>query len=275
MTESERAVEGGIGIFDSGLGGLTVVHEVMQQLSAEDVIYYGDTARVPYGNKSPETVTRYAREIADFLLGQGVKALVVACNTATAYALTDLRERYGGRVPVMGVVEPGVRAALRVTRNGRVGVIGTRGTIASGVYEQALKRLRPDVEVVALATPLLVPLVEEDWLDHEASRLIVREYIEPLRRAGVDTVILGCTHYPLLKGVLSEELGDGVRLVDSAENVARDLAERLWADGHLRRGVKREGRLKIYVSDVPGMFGDLARRFLGEPVAEVEKVVLG
>lgn len=273
MSSDNARADCPVGIFDSGLGGLTVVREVRRQLQSEKVIYYGDTARVPYGNKSPETVTRYARQIGDFLLERGVKAIVVACNTATAYALTDLRKRYANKVEVIGVVEPGVKAALDVTHNGKIGVIGTRGTIASGVYESALIAARADVRVTTLATPLLVPLVEEDWLDHEASKLIVREYMEPFKAADVDTVVLGCTHYPLLKSLITEALGSGVNLVDSAENAARALGDVLEKNTLLRSS-DLSGSLKIYVSDIPGLFGNMASRFLGTSVGSVERLVL-
>ncbi len=272
MSSDVSRSDNAVGIFDSGLGGLTVVREVQRQLPSEKVIYYGDTARVPYGNKSPETVARYAQQIGDFLLQHDVKAIVVACNTATAYALNELRKRY--KVEVIGVIDPGVKAALDSTRNGSIGVIGTRGTIASGVYERALTAAQKNVRVTALATPLLVPLVEEDWLDHEASRLIVREYVAPLKAAKVDTVVLGCTHYPLLKAVLAQELGPEVKLVDSAENAAAALAQVLKRAAILRES-QTSGSLKIYVSDIPGAFGEMAARFLGTSIGSVERVPLG
>ena len=273
MSSNGSRADCAVGIFDSGLGGLTVVREVQRILPQESVIYYGDTARVPYGNKSPETVTRYSRQIVDFLLERNVKAIVVACNTATAYALEELEKQYAERVEIIGVVKPGVKAALDSTRSGRIGVIGTRGTIASGVYERELRAARADVEVTALATPLLVPLVEEDWLDHDAARLIVREYLEPLKAAEVDTVVLGCTHYPLLKGVLAEELGSEVKLVDSAENAARALGEALQSGG-LQSSAMGIGELKLFVSDVPEIFGPLAERFLGTSVQAVQRAPL-
>src|SRR4051795_10474316 len=191
-----------IGVFDSGIGGLTVAKEVIRQLPHESVIYFGDTARVPYGPKSPETVRRYSREIAGFLRAEGVKGIVIACNTATAHALSVLRDEMD--MPVIGVVEPGARAAVAATRRGHIGVIGTVGTIKSGAYERAIRALDPDVLITARACPLFVPLVEEGWIDHEATRLIAQEYLEPMLAAEIDTLVLGCTHYPLIKDLLRD-----------------------------------------------------------------------
>jgi len=207
-----------IGVFDSGIGGLTVVHELIRQLPHESIVYFGDTARVPYGPKSPDTVRRYSREIAAYLTEQGVKAIVVACNTATAHALGTLRGELA--LPVVGVVEPGARAAVAATRTGRIGVIGTVGTIKSGAYERAICALSPTAQVVARACPLFVPLVEEGWVDHEATRLVAETYLEPLVKANVDTLVLGCTHYPLLKPLLRQVMGPDIRLIDSAEETA-------------------------------------------------------
>ncbi|HEV8234712.1 MAG TPA: glutamate racemase, partial [Gemmatimonadaceae bacterium] len=216
-----------VGVFDSGIGGLTVAHEVIRQLPHESVLYFGDTARVPYGPKSPDTVRRYSREIAGFLRDQGVKGIVIACNTATAHALTVLRDEFD--MPVIGVVEPGARAAVSVTTGGRIGVIGTVGTIKSGAYERAIRAINSDVFITARACPLFVPLVEEGWTDHEATRLIARQYLEPLVAADIDTLVLGCTHYPLLKPLLRDVLGPDVRLIDSAEETAAETARTLAA----------------------------------------------
>ncbi len=213
---------GPVGVFDSGIGGLTVAHAIERLLPAESLLYLGDTARVPYGPKSPETVVRYSLEILDCLLSGGVKAVVVACNTATAHALTRLREV--SPVPVIGVIEPGAAAALRATRNGRIGVIGTAGTIASGAYPAVLRAMQPAVEVIDRACPLFVPLVEEGWLTHPATRMIAAEYLAPMQAAGIDTLVLGCTHYPLLKPLLADVLGPEVTLIDSAEETAAELA---------------------------------------------------
>jgi glutamate racemase len=264
--------EAPVGIFDSGIGGLTVAHAVMQQLPRESVTYFGDTARVPYGPKSPETVRRYSLEIAAFLVEQQVKTLVVACNTATAHALPVLRERL--TIPVIGVIEPGARAAVRATRNGHVGVIGTAGTIKSGAYERALRALEPSLRITARACPLFVPMVEEGWIDHEATRLIAREYLAPLQREEVDTLVLGCTHYPLLKHVIADVLGPDVTLIDSAEETARETAlvlrdQRLMADS--RAGPAH----RFIASDDPLMFLQLGQRFLGDAIDGVEVKTLG
>ncbi|MBA3657659.1 MAG: glutamate racemase, partial [Gemmatimonadaceae bacterium] len=189
-----------IGVFDSGIGGLTVFRELIRQLPNESIVYFGDTARVPYGPKSPDTVLRYSQEIADFLGKQGVKALVVACNTATAHAVPALRTNM--KIPVIGVIDPGARAAAKATRSGSVGVIGTAGTIRSRAYETAILNLLPDARISVAACPLFVPLVEEGWLETEATSLVASEYLTPLRDAHIDTLVLGCTHYPLLKRVI-------------------------------------------------------------------------
>src|SRR6058998_1896375 len=204
-----------LGVFDSGIGGLTVARAVFERLPRESVIYFGDTARVPYGPKSPDTVRRYSGEILAYLLQRGVKAVVVACNTSTAHALGFLQER--SSVPVVGVIEPGARAAVAATKTGTIGVIGTAGTIASGAYERAIKALRPDARVYSQPCPLFVPLVEEGWFEHPAAELIARDYLAPLQRAKVDVLVLGCTHYPLLKPLLARVMAGGpdVKLVDS------------------------------------------------------------
>jgi glutamate racemase len=261
-----------IGIFDSGIGGLTVAHEVMRQLPHESLIYFGDTARVPYGPKSPETVRRYSREIAGFLKEQGVKSIVIACNTATAHALETLREEQ--TLPVLGVVEPGARAALAATRSGHVGVIGTAGTIKSGAYERALRALDQKVRITVRACPLFVPLIEEGWTDTEATRLIAEEYLRPLRDARVDTVVLGCTHYPLIKPLLRRVLGEDVRLIDSAEETAAETARELARRG-LATGAAEDPTYRFVASDDPLMFLQLGQRFLGGAIEGVEVKTLG
>ncbi|MDQ6887864.1 MAG: glutamate racemase [Gemmatimonadota bacterium] len=269
---SDSAAAAPIGVFDSGIGGLTVVRELMRQLPAERIIYFGDTARVPYGPKSPDTVRRYSREIADFLTAEGVKAIVVACNTATAHALPQLQARES--VPVIGVVEPGARAAVAASSTGRIGVIGTAGTIASGAYERAILALLPDAHIVVRACPLLVPLVEEGWLDTEATRLIAREYLAPLADESVDALVLGCTHYPLLKTVLGETIGVAVQLIDSARETAAETARVLDARG-LRAPPEERGAHRFISSDAPDQFLRLGQRFLGSTIDRVEKITLG
>ncbi len=255
-----------IGVFDSGLGGLTVAHAIMRQLPAESLIYFGDTARVPYGPKSPDTVRRYSHEIAAFLLDQGVKAIVVACNTATAHALPMLKAELD--VPVIGVVEPGARAAVRASRSGRIGVIATSGTIKSGAYVRAIKAEGPDAQVTALACPLFVPLVEEGWTDHEATWAVARDYLAPFMHGEVDTLVLGCTHYPLLKPLIGEIVGRGVRLIDSAEETALDT-RRMLAEHSLAAG-SGEGRYRFVASDDQQQFLSLGQRFFGDTIESVE-----
>jgi glutamate racemase len=260
-----------VGIFDSGLGGLTVARAIFERLPHESTVYFGDTARVPYGPKSPETVQRYSLEILHWLLAQGVKAVVIACNTSTAHALPALRE--ASPVPVVGVIEPGARAAIAGSR-GKVGVIGTAGTIASGAYRRAIEARAPAFKVVQQACPLFVPLVEEGWFDHPAARLIAAEYLRPLRDAGVDALVLGCTHYPLLKPLLQAEMGPDVRLIDSGEETARALEEILAR--HSLSGVPGAASThRFVVSDDEARFRSVGQRFIGERLSGAEVVPLG
>ncbi|HWZ61167.1 MAG TPA: glutamate racemase [Gemmatimonadaceae bacterium] len=250
-----------IGVFDSGLGGLTVVRALFRRLPHESIVYVGDTARVPYGPKSPETVRRYSREIAGFLRDEGVKALVVACNTATAHALPMLRDTLD--MPVVGVVEPGARAAVMATRGGLVGVIGTAGTIASKAYERAIHAVAPSTRVVAAACPLFVPLVEEGWLDSEPTRLIARSYLRPVAECRVDTLVLGCTHYPLLAPVIGAEL-PGVVLIDSADETAAEVARVLDRCELERDRTAALPAHRFIATDDPERFLRAGRLFLGE-----------
>ena len=259
-----------LGVFDSGIGGLTVARALFERLPGESVIYFGDTARVPYGPKSPDTVRRYSAEILAFLLQRGVKAVVVACNTSTAHALPYLKEH--SPVPVVGVIEPGARAAVAATKTGVIGVIGTAGTIASGAYERAIKALRPDAKVVAQPCPLFVPLVEEGWFEHPAAELIAADYLEPLKRAKVDVLVLGCTHYPLMKPLLARVMGAAVKLVDSAEETATAVAGELERLGLLADGGSHDHR--FVVSDDEPHFRRVGARFLGEKLKQVEVVPL-
>jgi glutamate racemase len=261
-----------IGIFDSGIGGLTVVRELMHQLPHESLIYFGDTARVPYGNKSPETVRRYSREILAFLLARDVKMVVVACNTASAHALEELQRI--APVPVEGVVEPGARAALRHSRTRRIGVIGTAGTMRSGAYVRAIQALDPGAHVTQQACPLFVPIVEEGWLDHPATKLIAHEYLDPLGRDGIDTLVLACTHYPLLKPLLAEVMGQGIALIDSAEETAAAVAREL-EHSTLHAPSDAGGHVQFVVSDAPEQFERVGAAFLGARVRDIETVPLG
>ncbi|HYU54499.1 MAG TPA: glutamate racemase [Gemmatimonadaceae bacterium] len=261
-----------IGVFDSGMGGLTVVAEMITQLPNESIIYFGDTARVPYGPKSPDTVLRYSREITSYLKDEGIKALVVACNTATAHALPALRREFN--LPIVGVIEPGARAAAAVTKTRRVGVIGTVGTIKSRAYEKEIRKILPDVEVSAQACGLFVPLVEEGWVESEPTRAIARNYLAPLVTAEVDTLVLGCTHYPLLKSVIGNVMGREVRLIDSAHETARETAEVLRERG-LANETPNGARYRFIASDAPDTFLSLGQRFLGSPIDRVETRTLG
>lgn len=257
-----------IGVFDSGIGGLTVAHEIMRQLPHEKVVYVGDTARVPYGPKSPETVRRYARQIAQFLLAQDVKAIVVACNTATAHALEELKSDL--EVPVVGVIEPGARAAVAASHGGHIGVIGTSGTIRSHAYEKAIRALDPDAQISVRACPLFVPLVEEGWTDHPVTLQVAREYLAPLCAEGISALVLGCTHYPLLKNVLRRTLGSGVSLIDSAAETAAEIGRVLMTYGLDAPHGHANPEHRFVASDDPKQFLDLGQRFLGNAIERVD-----
>jgi glutamate racemase len=270
--DSDKLTWKSIGIFDSGVGGLTVLKEVVKALPQEDTIYLGDTARVPYGTKSPETVTRYSLQVTSFLVERDIKLLVVACNTASAVSLDALKNHFS--IPIIGVIEPGARRAVSVTRSGKVGVIGTTATIQSSAYSKAIKKIDRGIEVVTRACPLFVPLAEEGWVDNEVARLTARNYLQGLKDEGVDTLVLGCTHYPLLKGIIAEVMGDGVELVDSAEETAHTVAETLGA-GDILRPSSEKGNHHFFVTDVPAGFIRVGNRFLGGRLGDVYQVNLG
>lgn len=265
-----------LGVFDSGLGGLTVVRALREALPGEDLIYLGDTARVPYGTKGPATIVKYALACAAHLVARDVKALVIACNTVSAVAPDRLRVELD--IPVLGVIEPGAKAAVAATRSGKIGVLATAGTIASGAYARAVSQVSTRAEVVGQPAPLLVPLAEEGWTEGEVPRLAVRRYVEPLARAGVDVVVLGCTHYPLLRKVIEDEvrdlLGPEAAVVDSAHASSLDVRDFLTARSLTRDDGKTAGETKIFVTDMPRTFRDVAGRFLGGDVGEVEQVDL-
>jgi glutamate racemase len=264
-----------LGVFDSGLGGLTVVRALREALPHEDIVYLGDTARVPYGTKGPATIVKYALGCARHLVGRGVKAIVIACNTVSAVAPDKLRIELD--LPVLGVIEPGARAAVEATKTGKIGVLATAATIASGAYARAVSAVSTRAETIGQAAPLLVPLAEEGWTDGEVPRLAARRYLEPLAKAGVDVVVLGCTHYPLLRPVIEAEaralVGDGVRVVDSAHAAASDVRAFLEARA-LTRGGEHAGRVDLLVTDMPKTFADVAGRFLGGEASSVEQVDL-
>lgn len=258
-----------IGVFDSGIGGLTVVAEIMRQLPDEGIVYFGDTARLPYGPKSSDTVRQFAVQDTEFLLRHGVKAVVVACNTASSVAMEELSGKY--RLPIIGVIRPGALAAVSTTLAGKVGVIGTEGTIASHAYRREIHKLDRDIEVLEVSCPLFVPLAEEGWTDREVTLVIAHEYLRPLRDAGVDVVVLGCTHYPILKDTIAKVFGPSVRLIDSAEETARETSEQLSAL-NLSRTEGGPPEHRFFVSDVPHRFREQAERFLGAPLPDVSVV---
>lgn len=271
MTAGEKT-EGSsrpIGVFDSGIGGLTVVNELMSRLPNEDIVYFGDTARLPYGTKSPETVLRFSRENLVFLKRKNVKLIVIACNTASSVALPVLVEEE--EMPIVGVLLPGARAAVGATKRNRVGVIGTTATIRSGAYERALRGFKPDMEIWSRACPLFVPLAEEGWLDDEITYLTARRYLEHFAEFEADALVLGCTHYPLLKEVISRVVGGNVILVDSARETALEVAAVL-DDRNLRSGAARGGDFTVYVSDIPHLLKEVGERFLRRPIERVERV---
>lgn len=260
-----------IGIFDSGIGGLTVFAAIRRALPDESLIYLGDTARVPYGTKSAETVIKYSVQCAQFLAHRGLKALVVACNTSSAYSLPFLSKEVG--VPVIGVIDPGARAAVEASRSKHIGVIGTPATVNSNAYARLIKEHSPSARVVSKACPLFVPLVEEGWLSNEVTRLTAHTYLDSFKKEKIDSLILGCTHYPLLKPVIQEVVGDSVRLIDSAEATASELKKMLGENGLLAdKGATAFHQ--IYVTDVPGRFETIVAGFLGKDMPDVKRVEL-
>jgi glutamate racemase len=272
MHESEPALQP-IGVFDSGTGGLTVVRALRDLLPHEDIFYIGDTARLPYGGKSKSTIERYSIEISGLLLAESAKMIVVACNTSSSLAISKLQELL--KVPVVGVISPGARAAVKETRIGHVGVIGTRSTIQSGAYERAIHALNSDVRVTSQACPLLVPLVEEAWLNEEVTREVLHRYLDPVVAAGVDTLVLGCTHYPLLAPLIEEVAGPGIRLVDSAKNCAVAVKQTL-AEWRLDNAKKTTGKLNVALTDSSNSFLATAKQVLCLDIDSVEtRIVQG
>ena len=261
-----------IGIFDSGIGGLTVLKEIYNKFPRESTVYLGDTARVPYGIRSPETVTRYSFESTRFLFSKGVKMIVVACNTVSSVSLEAIRTSVP--VPVIGVIEPGAKAAVAATKNKKIGVIGTEATIKSNAYARAITDLDNSIEVFAIACPLFVPLVEEGWTGGKIAEMIAREYLREMNRKDIDTLVLGCTHYPLLKGILSAVMGDGVSLIDSAIETAKEV-ETILGDLSLLNRSGGDIAREFYVTDSPEKFISVGERFLGEHIQHIKKIELG
>jgi len=263
------SANGGIGVFDSGVGGLTVVKEIFKILPQELVIYFGDTARCPYGPRSKRIVQEFSIQNVNFLSSLGVKFVVVACNTSSAVALNHLKRH--SDLPLMGVIEPGAKAAVNSTRNGRIGVIGTSGTIASGSYPKAIKKIDKDPSVFSYPCPLFVSLAEEGFLDKKATYLIAQDYLQPLKRDGIDTLILGCTHYPLLKRVIAQVMGHGVTLINSAEEIAKELKSSLMGKKLLKKTSKPPVH-KFFVSDQPKKFIQIGERFLGKRIKKAQMI---
>src|SRR4030066_973254 len=278
--------KGPIGVFDSGIGGLTVLKEIITTLPYEDTLYLGDTARLPYGTKSEETVVKYSIENTRFLLKYNIKLLVVACNSASAVSLGEVRRQF--TIPIIGVIEAGARAASRATKNGKVGIIGTETTVSSSAYTKAIREINADIETFGQSCPLFVPLVEEGWIDDDITLTIAERYLGILKDKGIDTLVLGCTHYPLLKGIIQKVMGNGVRLIDSAEETANEVKKLLDATlsgtgtGLLGTELNSVPAVpggnapvrRYFVTDVPRRFEEQGSRFLGKRIGKVEKVTL-
>jgi glutamate racemase len=260
-----------IGIFDSGIGGLTVLKEIIRELPNESTIYLGDTARVPYGIRSPETVTRYAFENSRFLISKDIKLLVIACNTASSVSLEIIKRSV--EIPVVGVIEPGSKAAVSCTHKKKIGVIGTDATIRSNSYTKAIQDFDREVEIYGLPCPLFVPLVEEGWTEEPLTVMAAEKYLSPIKDKGIDTLVLGCTHYPLLKNVLSSIMGSTVRLIDSAIETAKEIRAILSAGSLLNSGTGKT-TYEYYVTDSPEKFISVGERFLGEQIKDIKKIEL-
>lgn len=269
MTTHSISPHSPVGIFDSGVGGLTVAKEIFRLLPAEQVVYFGDVGRTPYGGRSREIITQFSHQDVRFLIEQEVKYIICACNTVSAVALEDLQQVYA--IPMIGVIRPGAEAAVRMTKNRRIGVIGTVATISSDTYAKTIQEIAPDINVSSLACPLFVPLAEEGYISKEATRLIAQDYLAPLVRMQIDTLILGCTHYPILRDVIQSVVGPEVTLIDSGEETAR-VAQSALVKSQLVTDEKQPGTHRFYVSDVPERFSQVATRFLGQVVDGITRV---
>jgi glutamate racemase len=258
-----------IGVFDSGIGGLTVVKRIVSYLPREDIVYFGDTARVPYGSKSNDTVIEYGLQDAKFLMHKNIKALVVACNTVSSVALNSLKNNFD--IPIIGMIEPGAKMASLETINKRIGVIGTRSTISNQAYSKKIKIIDPTIHVFERACPLFVPLAEEGWINHKATYEIAGEYLKEFIKIGVDTLVLGCTHYPILSEVIQNIVGKDVKLIDSGIAAAESVKEELDRY-NLNSNKSSQGNQSFYVSDIPMKFKELAELFLGKSISEVQKI---
>jgi len=258
-----------IGVFDSGIGGLTVVKALIHRLPHENIVYFGDTARVPYGPKSPQVVREYAAQDVEVLIERDVKMVVVACNTVSAVALDVVQKR--ARVPVLGMILPGAAAAVSASRSKRIGVIGTPATVNSGAYAHAIRLMDPSVQVFSQACPLFVPLAEEGWVDHQVTTLVAKEYLFPLKLEKIDTLILGCTHYPVLRHAIAAAVDAHVSLIDSGESAAAEV-ERVLEGNGIRNRSREHPNLQFLVSDIPAKFTEVGERFLGRKMGRVLKV---
>ena len=258
-----------IGVFDSGVGGLTVLREIMEMMPYEDVIYFGDTARIPYGSKSEQTVKKFAYQCAKFLYDKGVKTIVIACNTASAVAIDYLKDRFD--IPVIGVIEPGARGAVEATKNGRIGVIGTYATIGSSAYQNKIMEKMPEAEIVGIPCPLFVPIVEEGWEYSEVARLTARQYFTELMEHDVDSLVLGCTHYPILRHTIGQVLGERVRLVNPAFETAKELKEAL-RENNMTKNDFVKAVYRYYVSDAPEKFRRIGGNFLKKEIELLEEI---
>lgn len=260
-----------IGVFDSGIGGLTVVHALTRQLPHENIVYFGDTARVPYGPKSTQVVREYAAQDVDFLLSKDVKMVVIACNTVSSVAL-DVVQKHA-KMPVVGVILPGATAAVNATKKKRIGVIGTRATINSNAYTNAIRQIDGEIKVFARECPLFVPLAEEGWVEHKVTEMVAKEYLFPLKQEKIDTLILGCTHYPILRNAITGAVDGSVTLIDSGEAAAAEVARVLDANG-LRNPSDQQPNLTFYVSDIPTKFAEVGERFLGQKMGRVYRATI-
>ncbi len=260
-----------VGIFDSGIGGLTVVKKISEFLPNENIVYFGDTARVPYGSKSNQTVIEYSLQNAHFLIKKNVKMIVVACNTASSVALEALRKEF--KIPIIGMIEPGSKNALAVTKNKNIGVIGTNATVNNRAYSNQLRNIEKKVKVFEKACPLFVPFAEEGWIDHQATKLVAKEYLSELKNYKIDTLILGCTHYPILAQIIQKVVGNKVTLIDSGTAASYEV-ESLLSEMNLKNESTKKGKSEFYVSDVPRKFQEVAERFLGKKITHIERIEL-
>ena len=258
-----------IGVFDSGLGGLTVLKEIMKILPNENLVYFGDTARVPYGSRSKEVVMKYTFQAINFLISKDVKAIVIACNTATARSLVEANEKYD--IPILGVIEAGAKSAVRATKNNKVGIIGTEGTIRSKAYNKEISKIDENIFIIDKACPLFVPIVEEGWANSDIATLTAKRYLEEIMNEGVDSIVLGCTHYPLLKKTIGEIVGEDVVLVNPAKETSEDL-KKILESNNIIKSSQTNTTYEYYVSDIPEKFVAIAEEFLNKKIEDIKRI---